>query len=336
MADDGPGMDAARIATLFAVDRPLTSTKLLRRPTRGAVGNGLRVVTGAAIASGGALWVESRGRRFEIKVHLGTGRTEAVEVACNAPTNIGTKVTIRFGTALARSARRRSGPAGPALPRSSLRADADPPRLVRRRSWLELGRRRPRARRSPSCSPTWGSRATTSGPPSMWPSPSWRSSSCRRSPSSSRAVRAGSRPDYAKAEDAGALVEVWAKAKARCPRARAPARWPSSSTGRRYWWTLGSVAQAALFINAGGFYCLLRKCRRPLAIMSSCRSPRPWCRSSTTAKPRTCRTSARIVNAVSAAMRAAEKRLEKPTAQEGRDQGSGVGGDGRGLPEGQR
>ena len=80
VADDGPGMDAARIATLFAVDRPLTSTKLLRRPTRGAVGNGLRVVTGAAIASGGALWVESRGRRFEIKVHRGTGRTQAVEV----------------------------------------------------------------------------------------------------------------------------------------------------------------------------------------------------------------------------------------------------------------
>jgi hypothetical protein len=68
------------------------------------VGNGLRVVTGAAVASGGSLEVESRGRRFEIKVHLGTGRTEAVEVACNAPTNIGTKVTIRFGAALARSA----------------------------------------------------------------------------------------------------------------------------------------------------------------------------------------------------------------------------------------
>jgi Histidine kinase-, DNA gyrase B-, and HSP90-like ATPase len=43
VADDGPGMDRGRIATLFAVDRPLTSTKLLRRPTRGAVGNGLRV-----------------------------------------------------------------------------------------------------------------------------------------------------------------------------------------------------------------------------------------------------------------------------------------------------
>ena len=72
VADDGPGMDRVRIATLFAVDRPLASTKLLRRPTRGAVGNGLRVVTGAAMASGGSLHVESRGRRFEIKVHIGT------------------------------------------------------------------------------------------------------------------------------------------------------------------------------------------------------------------------------------------------------------------------
>ena len=94
VADDGPGMDAARIATLFAVDRPLTSSKLLRRPTRGAVGNGLRVVTGAAIASGGALWVESLGRRFEVKVDLGTGQTQAVEVACNAPPTVDTLVTI--------------------------------------------------------------------------------------------------------------------------------------------------------------------------------------------------------------------------------------------------
>ena len=46
VADDGPGLDRAEVARLLAVDRPLPSGKLLRRPTRGAVGNGLRVVTG--------------------------------------------------------------------------------------------------------------------------------------------------------------------------------------------------------------------------------------------------------------------------------------------------
>lgn len=63
ITDDGPGLDPARVSELFSVTRPMMSTKLLRRPTRGAVGNGLRVATGAAFASGGQLAVESRGVR---------------------------------------------------------------------------------------------------------------------------------------------------------------------------------------------------------------------------------------------------------------------------------
>ena len=58
--DDGPGfvdddgLDATpeEIAHLFSIRRPLVSSKLLRLPTRGAVGNGLRVVAGAVLASG--------------------------------------------------------------------------------------------------------------------------------------------------------------------------------------------------------------------------------------------------------------------------------------------
>jgi hypothetical protein len=38
IADRGPGLDWARVVELFAVNRPLTSSKLLRRPTRGAIG----------------------------------------------------------------------------------------------------------------------------------------------------------------------------------------------------------------------------------------------------------------------------------------------------------
>src|SRR5262245_35100408 len=51
--DDGAGIDGAPddIARLFSIARPLISTKLLRLPTRGALGNGLRVVAGAVLAS---------------------------------------------------------------------------------------------------------------------------------------------------------------------------------------------------------------------------------------------------------------------------------------------
>ena len=51
VADLGPGLDRARVLELFAINRPMTSSKLWRKPTRGAVGNGLRVVTGAVLGS---------------------------------------------------------------------------------------------------------------------------------------------------------------------------------------------------------------------------------------------------------------------------------------------
>ena len=53
--DDGPGLDGSpqEIARLFSINRPLVSTKLLRLPRRGALGNGLRVVAGAIAASRG-------------------------------------------------------------------------------------------------------------------------------------------------------------------------------------------------------------------------------------------------------------------------------------------
>ena len=44
--DDGPGIEPNEVATLFSIDRPMVSSKLLRLPTRGALGNGLRIVAG--------------------------------------------------------------------------------------------------------------------------------------------------------------------------------------------------------------------------------------------------------------------------------------------------
>jgi hypothetical protein len=61
--DDGPGIDGTPedIARLFSINRPMISTKLLRLPTRGALGNGLRVVAGSVLASNGSLVVTTRG-----------------------------------------------------------------------------------------------------------------------------------------------------------------------------------------------------------------------------------------------------------------------------------
>ena len=62
--DHGPGLEPAEVADLFSIKRPLKSTKLLRLPSRGALGNGLRVVTGAVLATGGTLncinWLRQR------------------------------------------------------------------------------------------------------------------------------------------------------------------------------------------------------------------------------------------------------------------------------------
>jgi hypothetical protein len=61
--DDGPGLDGSpeEIASLFSIRRPMRSSKLLRLPQRGALGNGLRVVAGAVLASAGTLsWTKRR------------------------------------------------------------------------------------------------------------------------------------------------------------------------------------------------------------------------------------------------------------------------------------
>jgi hypothetical protein len=64
--DDGPGIEGTpeQIARLFSINRDLVSSKLWRLPTRGAMGNGLRVVVGAVAASNGRLVVWTRNRRL--------------------------------------------------------------------------------------------------------------------------------------------------------------------------------------------------------------------------------------------------------------------------------
>jgi hypothetical protein len=97
--DDGPGIagEPAEIARLFSIRRPLVSSKLLRLPTRGALGNGLRVVAGAVLASGGSLVLETRGRRIRLRPQ-DNGDTLAAFEPCACTT--GTRVEIHLGEEL--------------------------------------------------------------------------------------------------------------------------------------------------------------------------------------------------------------------------------------------
>ena len=97
--DDGPGIARQKVPELFSVTRPMMSSKLIRRPTRGAVGNGLRVATGAAFASGGSITVESRKVRQTLSFDRETGETVVQETGCSNVAE-GTRVTISFGAAL--------------------------------------------------------------------------------------------------------------------------------------------------------------------------------------------------------------------------------------------
>ena len=100
--DNGPGLDGTpeEIADLFSIRRPMRSSKLLRLPQRGALGNGLRVVAGAVLASEGSLAVITRNKRIEL-CPKGDGSTAVVSVtAIERP--VGTRIEIGLGPALPR------------------------------------------------------------------------------------------------------------------------------------------------------------------------------------------------------------------------------------------
>jgi hypothetical protein len=98
--DDGAGLDGEPqdIAALFSISRPLRSSKLLRLPQRGQLGNGLRVVAGAVLASSGTLAVITRNRRITLRPET-DGSTTVVNVA-KADKPVGTRIEISFGSAL--------------------------------------------------------------------------------------------------------------------------------------------------------------------------------------------------------------------------------------------
>jgi hypothetical protein len=98
--DEGPGMDGTpeQVARLFSIGRPMISTKLLRLPTRGALGNGLRVVAGSVLASDGSLVVTTRNQRIRLRPER-DGSTSVVNVK-RVKSPIGSRIEISFGPAI--------------------------------------------------------------------------------------------------------------------------------------------------------------------------------------------------------------------------------------------
>lgn len=77
--DDGPGFDGSdeEIADHFSIRRELASSKSVRLPTRGMLGNGIRVVVGVILCSRGNLRVSTRGRTLTL-VPQDEGHTEVL------------------------------------------------------------------------------------------------------------------------------------------------------------------------------------------------------------------------------------------------------------------
>jgi hypothetical protein len=98
--DNGDGIDGTPedIARLFSIARPMISTKLLRLPTRGALGNGLRVVAGAVLAGDGFLAVITGNRRIELRPERDGTTTVVSAEPVDFP--VGTRIEIGFGPAI--------------------------------------------------------------------------------------------------------------------------------------------------------------------------------------------------------------------------------------------
>ena len=82
ITDEGLGLDGTpdELAALFAIHRPMVSTKYLRKPLRGALGNGLRVAVGCVVVSGGTIEVITHGKHVVLRPRR-AGPTEIVSTS---------------------------------------------------------------------------------------------------------------------------------------------------------------------------------------------------------------------------------------------------------------
>ncbi len=92
--DFGPGIDPKDVPDLFSIRRPMKSTKRIRMPTRGALGNGLRVVASAVYVTGGRLIVSTKCQTLEL-IPQPDGTTKSVYL--KEWNGRGTKIEVNLG-----------------------------------------------------------------------------------------------------------------------------------------------------------------------------------------------------------------------------------------------
>ncbi|WP_143393486.1 hypothetical protein [Fimbriiglobus ruber] len=105
VADHGPGIPGtnAELAVHFSIRRPLTTSKMKLMPSRGKLGNGIRVAVGVALLGNGDVRVSTHGCTLTLVPQADDGTTR---VAADDPWDgTGTRIEVRFGDPVAAIAR---------------------------------------------------------------------------------------------------------------------------------------------------------------------------------------------------------------------------------------
>ena len=96
VSDQGRGFadSPEDLAYRFSFAKPMVSSKQWRRPTRGCVGNGLRVIVGSVASGGGMITIKTRNQAVTLRPRL--DGTTAIEEVTAIAWPIGTAVTIQI------------------------------------------------------------------------------------------------------------------------------------------------------------------------------------------------------------------------------------------------
>jgi hypothetical protein len=123
VTDQGRGFDDTpqELAKRFSIAKPMTGSKQWRKPTRGCVGNGLRVIVGAVVSGSGRIIVRTRNQEVTLRPRMDgttvvdnvipidwpTGASITIQIDRNYPESDDSLALAKQAIALARQ----SGPA---------------------------------------------------------------------------------------------------------------------------------------------------------------------------------------------------------------------------------
>jgi hypothetical protein len=90
----GFGDTPEELAYRFSIAKGMISSKQWRKPTRGCVGNGLRVIVGAVVSGGGRIIIKTRDRQVTLRPRM--DGTTAIDDVQKIDWQVGTAVTIEI------------------------------------------------------------------------------------------------------------------------------------------------------------------------------------------------------------------------------------------------